>query len=65
MPQTDSLRCRMVLARAQSVLQRVSNNYCSQGRFAVLDGRPLLGFHAFIQRLVAAGYRLPSFTPVS
>ena len=65
MPQIDSLRCRMVLARAQSILQRMSNDYWSQGRFALVDGRPLPGSHAFIQRVVAAGYRLPSFTSVS
>ena len=65
MPSIDSLRRRMVLARAQSILQRMSNDYCSEWHFALLDGRPLPSTHEFILRVAAAGFRLPSFTSVS
>ena len=59
-----ALRRKLVLARAQVVLYRMAEEECLEWARAQDQGKTPPEPHDFIQRVVKAGFRLPSFTGV-
>ena len=59
-----ALRRKLVLARAQVVLYRMAEEECLRWDCAQDAGKTPPEPHAFILRVVKAGFRLPSFTEV-
>ena len=59
-----ALRRKLVLARAQVILYRMAEEECLRWDCAQDAGKTPPEPHAFIHRVVKAGFRLPSFTEV-
>ena len=59
-----ALRRKLVLVRAQVILYRMAEEECLEWARAQDQGKTPPEPHDFIQRVVKAGFRLPSFTGV-
>ena len=59
-----ALRRKMALALAVLRIRRMADEFCLQWTVAVADRRTLPGCHAFVRRVVSAGFRLPTFMAV-
>ena len=59
-----ALRRKLVLARAQVILYRMAEEECLEWARAQDQGKTPPKPHDFVQRVVKAGFRLPSFTGV-
>ena len=57
-----ALRRKLVLARAQVILYRMAEEECLEWARAQNQGKTPPKPHDFVQRVVKAGFRLPSFT---
>ena len=49
---------------AQVVLQFMSEDLCLEWHCAAVEGQPLPDSHAFVRKVVTAGFHLPSFLAV-
>ena len=60
----NALERKMACALAQVKLERQSNELCEEWSCAQIEQQPLPDPHAFIQKVVKAGFQLPTFTAV-
>ena len=56
-----SLRRRLALPYAQLMVQRSADDLCTQWACAQADKRPTPSPQAFVRRVAAAGFHLPTF----
>ena len=59
-PRVRALRRKMVLAHAEIVLRGLATDFCREWSIAQAGDRPLPDILAFIRRIFAAGFRLPT-----
>ena len=60
----NALRRKMALELAVVRLRRLAQEYCVQWTVALADRRAAPESHAFVRRVVDAGFRLPTFMAV-
>ncbi len=60
----NALRRKFALEISHNQLRTMAEDFCSESYAAAMDRKPMPEAHAFVRKVVDAGYRLPTFGAV-